>query len=80
MDISKTVADLRQRIPFLTPRISGERKLEIIPLDPVAAAAIEKNNYLLKYAEVVTCNRRRQTPSVKRPEYLVAPEQKCTGR
>ena len=26
------------------------------------------------------CNRRRQTPSVKRPEYLVAPEQKCTGR
>ena len=54
MDISKTVADLRQRIPFLTPRISGERKLEIIPLDPVAAAAIEKNNYLLKYANVVT--------------------------
>ena len=29
--------------------------------------------------EVGACNRRRQTPSLKRPEYLVAPEQKCIG-
>jgi hypothetical protein len=25
------------------------------------------------------CKRRRQNPSLKRPESLVAPEQKCTG-
>ena len=36
-------------------------------------------------AEVVTgqfpeCKRRRQNPSLKRPESLVAPEQKCLGR
>ncbi len=29
---------------------------------------------------VVMCKRRRQNPSVKRPESLVAPEQKCIGR
>jgi hypothetical protein len=28
----------------------------------------------------LTCKRRRENPSLKRPESLVAPEQKCLGR
>jgi cell division protein FtsB len=31
-------------------------------------------------AEAAKCKRRRENPSLKRPESLVAPEQKCLGR
>ena len=42
-----------------------------------AAATLKQ---LLSGYYQVTCKRRRENPSLKRPESLVAPEQKCLGR
>ncbi len=64
----------------LKPRYEG--KIEHCPnlSESLLDRIVEDPARLATIRTVLECKRRRENPSLKRPESLVAPEQKCLGR
>ena len=72
---SKNSSASRQR-PFV--RKKGWKVIK--PAEPEAPSASIERPFHIAIDMQLLCKRRRENPSLKRPESLVAPEQKCIGR